>query len=113
MKDLKRVYRAVSKEVAEDELLKLDDKWGKKYPVVMDSWNNNWEELSQYFKYTQPIRKLIYTTNPIEAYHRQIRKVTKTKGAFPNEMRSEEHTSELQSRGHLVCRLLLEKKKKT
>src|SRR5690625_6242770 len=52
----------------------------------MDSWNNNWEELSQYFKYTQPIRKLIYTTNPIEAYHRQIRKVTKTKGAFPNEM---------------------------
>ena len=86
MKDLKRVYRAVSKEVAEDELLKLDDKWGKKYPVVMDSWNNNWEQLSQYFKYTQPIRKLIYTTNPIEAYHRQIRKVTKTKGAFPNEM---------------------------
>ena len=86
MKDLKRVYRAVSKEVAEDELLKLDEKWGKKYPVVMDSWNNNWEQLSQYFKYTQPIRKLIYTTNPIEAYHRQIRKVTKTKGAFPNEM---------------------------
>lgn len=86
MKDLKRVYRAVSKEVAEDELLKLDDKWGKKYPVVMDSWNKNWEQLSQYFKYTQPIRKLIYTTNPIEAYHRQIRKVTKTKGAFPNEM---------------------------
>ena len=48
MKDLKRVYRAVSKEVAEDELLKLDEKWGKKYPVVMDSWNNNWEQLSQY-----------------------------------------------------------------
>src|SRR5690625_4455757 len=86
MKDLKRVYRAVSKEVAEDELIILEDKWGKKYPVVMDSWNNNWEQLSQYFKYTQPIRKLIYTTNPIEAYHRQIRKVTKTKGAFPNEM---------------------------
>lgn len=86
MKDLKRVYRAVSKEVAEDELLKLEEKWGKKYPVVMDSWNNNWEQLSQYFKYTQPIRKLIYTTNPIEVYHRQIRKVTKTKGAFPNEM---------------------------
>src|SRR5690625_1429957 len=86
MKDLKRVYRAVSKEVAEDELIILEEKWGKKYPVVMDSWNNNWEELSQYFKYTQPIRKLIYTTNPIEAYHRQIRKVTKTKGAFPNEM---------------------------
>lgn len=86
MNDLKRVYRAVSKEVAEDELLLLEEKWGKKYPVVIDSWNNNWEALSQYFKYTHPIRKLIYTTNPIEAYNRQIRKVTKTKGAFPNEM---------------------------
>ncbi|HLV93041.1 MAG TPA: IS256 family transposase [Aequorivita sp.] len=86
MNDLKRVYHAVSKEVAEDELLILEEKWGKKYPVVIDSWNNNWEALSQYFKYTQPIRRLIYTTNPIEAYNRQIRKVTKTKGAFPNEM---------------------------
>src|SRR5690554_5838706 len=86
MNALKRVYHAVSKEVAEDELLILEEKWGKKYPVVIDSWNNNWEALSQYFKYTQPIRRLIYTTNPIEAYNRQIRKVTKTKGAFPNEM---------------------------
>lgn len=86
MRDLKRVYRAVNKETAEEELLNLEEKWDKKYPVVIDSWNNNWEELSQYFKYTQPIRKLIYTTNPIEGYHRQIRKVTKTKGAFPNEM---------------------------
>lgn len=86
MRDLKRVYRAVNKETAEEELLSLEEKWGKKYPVVIDSWNNNWEELSQYFKYTQPIRKLIYTTNPIEGYHRQIRKVTKTKGAFPSEM---------------------------
>src|SRR5690625_3399789 len=86
MNDLKRVYRAVSKEVAEDELLLLEEKWGKKYPVVIESWNNNWEALSEYFKYTHPIRKLIYTTNPIEAYNRQIRKVTKTKGAFPNKM---------------------------
>jgi len=86
MRDLKRVYRATSKDVAEDELLKLEDKWGKKYPVVIESWNNNWEQLSEYFKYTQPIRKLIYTTNPVEGYNRQIRKVTKTKGAFPNDM---------------------------
>ena len=83
--DLKLVYRAVSKDKAETELLNLEQKWGKKYPVVIRSWKNNWEQLSEYFKYTQPIRKLIYTTNPIEGYHRQIRKVTKTKGAFANE----------------------------
>lgn len=86
MQGLKRVYRAPGREVAEEELLKLEEKWGQKYPVVMDSWNNNWEALSQYFAYTPPIRRLIYTTNPIEGYHRQIRKVTKTKGAFPSEM---------------------------
>lgn len=85
VKDLKLIYQAVSKEKAESELLNLEQKWGKKYPVVIQSWKNNWEQLSEYFKYTQPIRKLIYTTNPIESYHRQIRKVTKTKGAFPSE----------------------------
>jgi len=62
MTDLKLVYRATSKEVAQDQLLNLEEKWGKKYPVVIESWENNWEHLSQYFKYTQPIRKLIYTT---------------------------------------------------
>ena len=86
MKDLKKVYRASSKDEAETELLNLGEKWGKKYPVVIDSWQRNWEKLSTYFQYTEPVRKLIYTTNPIEGYHRQIRKVTKTKGAFPNEM---------------------------
>ena len=86
MKDLKPVYRATSKEVAEDRLLELGEKWGQKYPVVIESWQNNWEELSQYFQYTPPIRKIIYTTNAVEGYHRQIRKVTKTKGAFTNDM---------------------------
>ena len=86
MKDLKKVYRASSKDQAETELLDLSERWGKKYPVVIDSWQKNWEKLSTYFQYTEPVRKLIYTTNPIEGYHRQIRKVTKTKGAFPNEM---------------------------
>lgn len=86
MFDLKKVYRAETKELAEDELINLDDKWRKKYPVVIDSWQNNWDKLSTYFQYTKDIRKLIYTTNPIEGYHRQVRKVTKTKGAFPNEM---------------------------
>lgn len=84
MKDLKLVYQATSKEIAEDELLKLDDKWGKKYPIVLNSWNNKWENLSHYFKYPYPIRKIMYTTNIIESVHRQFRKLTKTKGAFPS-----------------------------
>ena len=86
LRDLKLVYRATSKDVAEEELLNLEEKWGGKYPVVIESWQNNWEELSQYFQYTAPIRKLIYTTNAVEGFHRQIRKVTKTKGAFTNDM---------------------------
>ncbi|WP_335965523.1 IS256 family transposase [Galbibacter sp. PAP.153] len=86
IRDLKLVYRATSKEVAEDALLDLEAKWGKKYPVVIESWQNNWEELSQYFQYTEPIRRIIYTTNAVEGFHRQVRKVTKTKGAFPNDM---------------------------
>lgn len=86
MKDLKLVYRASSKDLAETELINLEEKWGKKYPVVIDSWQKNWDKLSTYFQYAEPIKKMIYTTNPIEGYHRQIRKVTKTKGAFTNEM---------------------------
>ncbi|MFW0702232.1 IS256 family transposase [Aliarcobacter butzleri] len=85
MKDLKPVYQAVSKEAAEDALLTLDEKWGKLYPIVLQSWNNKWENLSVYFKYPPEIRKVIYTTNIIESVHRQFRKLTKTKGAFPNE----------------------------
>lgn len=83
--DLKLVYRAETKLLAEEQLLNLEEKWGKKYPIVIESWQNNWEELSAYFEYTQPIRKLIYTTNTVEGYHRQIRKVTKTKAAFTSE----------------------------
>ena len=86
IKDLKRVYRAINKQIAEDELLLLGEKWGDKYPVVIESWERNWEQLSQYFQYTEPIRKIIYTTNAVEGFHRQVRKVTKTKGAFTNDM---------------------------
>jgi len=86
MRDLKLVYKATSKAVAEDELLNLEEKWGEKYPVVIQSWQRNWEHLSQYFKYTEAIRRLIYTTNAVEGFHRQVRKVTKTKGSFPNDM---------------------------
>ena len=84
-KDLKLIYQAPTKEVAEEELFKLDEKWGKKYPLVINSWNNKWENLSVFFKYPAEIRKIIYTTNIIESVHRQFRKLTKTKGAFPNE----------------------------
>ena len=79
-------YKAINKSVAEDELLKLSEKCGAKYPVVIESWERNWEELSAYFEYTEPIRKIIYTTNAVEGFHRQVRKVTKTKGAFTNDM---------------------------
>src|SRR5690606_7690152 len=84
--DLKEVYQASTKEFAEQQLDALDETWGKKYPVVIASWRNNWAELSTYFKYDPSIRKLIYTTNTIEGFHRQVRKVTKTKGAFPSDM---------------------------
>lgn len=86
MADLKPVYQAASKDEAEHQLQELEVKWGKKYPVVIDSWHRNWEKLSTYFKYSPAIRKLIYTTNTIEGFHRQIRKVTKTKGAFTSDM---------------------------
>jgi putative transposase len=85
MADLKRVYKAVNKELAESELDILENKWNGKYPIVIKSWRSNWERLSQYFKYPEEIRRIIYTTNTIEAVHRQFRKLTKTKGAFPNQ----------------------------
>lgn len=78
------MYKASTKELAESELDILEEKWNKQYLIIIRSWRNNWERLSQYFKYPEDIRRIIYTTNKIEAVHRQFRKVTKTKGAFPN-----------------------------
>jgi transposase-like protein len=86
MRELKKVYRADTKDLAQMELEELAEKWEAKYPVVIASWRDNWEKLTTYFQYTPPIRKLIYTTNAVEGYHRQIRKVTKTKGAFTSDM---------------------------
>ncbi len=83
--ELKSVYQAFTKEEAEAALDKLEEKWGKKYPIVFDSWYNNWENLSNYFKYPADIRRIIYTTNIIESVHRQFRTLTKTKGAFPTD----------------------------
>ncbi len=85
MAELKPVYRAVSKEAAETALDELEAKWGQKYPVVLQSWRRKCENLSHYFRYPACIRKVIYTTSAIESVHRQFRKPTKTKGAFPNE----------------------------
>jgi len=84
--DLKCVYRADTKDLATTELEKLSAKWAEKYPVVIKSWQTNWEKLTTYFQFTEPIRKIIYTTNAVEGFHRQVRKVTKTKGAFPSDM---------------------------
>ena len=85
MKDLKSVYKALTLESAETALDELENKWGAKYPIVIKSWRNKWQNLSVYFKYPTDIRRVIYTTNAIEVVHRQFRKLTKTKGAFPNE----------------------------
>jgi len=86
MRDLKPVYRAENLDLAELRLDELEVKWGNKYEKVLESWRNNWTKLTTYFRYDAAIRKLIYTTNTIEGYHRQIRKVTKTKGAFTSDM---------------------------
>ena len=85
MEDLKLVYKANSKDLAESKLLDLEEKWARKYPLVLKSWNNNWHNLSGYFRYPEEIRKMIYTTNAVEGLHRQIRKVTKTKGSFTSQ----------------------------
>lgn len=85
IKDLKRVYQAVNKETAESALDDLELKWGEQYPIVIRSWRDNWERLSAYFEYTEGIRRMIYTTNTVEGYHRQLRKVTKNKGVFPTD----------------------------
>lgn len=83
VQDLKKVYQAPTREEAETQLLHLGEKWGDKYTVAVRSWENNWDTLSTFFDYPDQIRRLIYTTNTIEGYHRQLRKVTKTKGSFP------------------------------
>ncbi|MFC3199482.1 IS256 family transposase, partial [Parapedobacter deserti] len=86
IKDLKPVYRADTLGQAELYMDDLEAKWGGKYEKVIESWRRNWDRLTAYFRYDAPIRRLIYTTNTIEGFHRQVRKVTKTKGAFTSDM---------------------------
>ena len=85
MKDLKQVYKANTIEIAQHNMDLLENKWARQYPVVIKSWRNNWDRLTNYFKYPEAIRRLIYTTNTVEGYHRMVRKVTKSKGAFTSE----------------------------
>lgn len=82
--DLKTVYQAPNEQVAHSNLLILVDKWNK-YAAALKPRINHWDNLSTFFQFSPHVRKLIYTTNPIEGFHRQIRKYTKTKGAFTNE----------------------------
>jgi len=84
-RELKNVYQAFTREEASLELDKMEEKWGKKYPIVFQSWRNKWDNLTVYFDYPEDIRRVIYTTNIIESVHRQFRMLTKTKGAFPND----------------------------
>lgn len=83
--DLKKIYKAVNAQMGLHYLGEAEQKWGGKYAVIFKSWRSNWERLSRFFDYTPAIRRIIYTTNPIESYHRMVRKVTKTKGAFSSE----------------------------
>jgi transposase-like protein len=82
--DLKKVYGAPTRAAGEEALLELGERWGKQYAVAVRSWEQNWGDLATMFDYPAEIRRLVYTTNTVEGYNRQLRKVVKTKGAFPN-----------------------------
>jgi putative transposase len=83
--DLKKIYGAVNLYDAEYALEEFRERWEKKYPAILRSWDENWVELTTFFEFPQEIRHLIYTTNAVEAYHRMVRKFTKTKSIFPTD----------------------------
>jgi len=85
MADLKKVYGAVSEEAALYALEEFRENWSKKYPQILKSWDTNWAELSTYFKYPEEVRRLIYTTNAVEGFHRMLRKYTKNKAIYPTD----------------------------
>ena len=85
MADLKRVYQAVDEQSALAALDDFAEIWDKKYPKISKSWRENWANLSTYFKFPEELRRLIYTTNAIEGFNRQLRKVTKSKAVFPTD----------------------------
>ena len=83
--DLKKIYGAINLDDAEYSKEEFREKWDKKYPNILKSWDKNWAELTTFFEYPAEIRKIIYTTNAVEAYHRMVRKFTKTKAIFPTD----------------------------
>ena len=83
--ELKPVYKSETLELGEAALCRLEDKWNSRYPMAVKGWRQNWGNLSTFFGFPAEVRKMIYTTNAVEALHRQYRKVTKTKGAFPTD----------------------------
>lgn len=85
VEDLKTIYRAPTREAGESALLALGDHWDQQYVMAVRSWKANWEDLATMFDDPPSIRRLIYTTNTVEGYHRQLRKVLKTKSSFPTE----------------------------
>lgn len=84
-RDLKKIYNAVNSEMGLHYLDEAEKQWGGKYGIIFKSWRTHWDRLSRFFDYPTALRKIIYTTNPIESYHRMVRKVTKTKGSFSSE----------------------------
>lgn len=85
MEDLKKIYQAPTAETAAIAMEAAEQKWNNNYPRLLKSWHENWDNLSHYFKYPEAIRRIVYTTNTVEGFHRMLRKATKTKGAFTNE----------------------------
>ena len=83
--DLKKIYGAVNLDDAEYAKEEFREKWDKKYPAILRSWDDNWADLTTFFNYPEQIRHLIYTTNAVEAYHRMVRKFTKSKAIFPTD----------------------------
>jgi transposase-like protein len=83
--DLKKIYQSINEDQAKHALDQAQEKWGDKYKAIFRSWHHNWQRLANFFKYPPALRRIIYTTNPIESFHRMVRKVTKTKGAFVSE----------------------------
>ena len=83
--DLKKIYGAINLDDAAYAKEEFREKWNKKYPSILRSWDANWAELTTFFEFPQEIRHLIYTTNAVEAYHRMVRKFTKAKAIFPTD----------------------------
>jgi len=83
--DLKNIYKATTEEAAYQNLEQLKIKWEPKYPLAVKPWIVHWGNLNTFFAFPEAIRRLIYTTNAVEAVHRQLRKVTKNKGVFPTD----------------------------